>query len=534
MGSPDEPTDAGPPNARPSAARTPRDAVTDLGPDARVELKISAENMLVTVSLGPTASPEGLTVTALRALAESRGVLPDLFDESAAAALIHDFVTRPRDLSAVVARGTPPVTGESGRFEIDPGLGEAIERAKALRRVLAERAADPNAEPPPIPPDDESPADHRARSPYVVVAVGTALGRMVPPASGIDGRDVFGLAVAAKHGRPAHLALEGAATQPDGTVLASRSGELRVTPAVVTVDPVLRIAGSVGFETGHVDFPGDVAVRGNVADCFRVRAGGGIVVNGTAEACTIQCELHAVLAGGMAGRARGTITVGGDLDARYLNSCTATVQGDCRIDREIYEANLRCAGALAAPRCVARSGNLRAARGIDVAVLGGEAGEAMEITVGLLDDVQDLLTDGAQLLDQLRDRVRRDEHAISQIKANVGRLTARQAEELTDLEFRLDASTKRLERLTAAVDAARASIAQRSAAVVVVREVLHPGVVVHLGSWRLDFFERLEGHHRLTLEAGRPHLLSVTRDQSLRLDDFARAGSTAAKPAKAA
>jgi uncharacterized protein (DUF342 family) len=217
---------------------------------------------------------------------------------------------------SVVARATPARDGRDGSivrlFSASPAAGARLEDARADGAVDAVGSASAMSGAP----------DGR----NVVkgwVAKGEALVRIEPPEPGVDGVDVTGQPLRARHGAAA--AVERGLNvhdSPDGLhVVASIYGQAWfVGGTLVSVVPVLRMES---IEGQTIQYSGTVVVDGSIGprcciiaawdvvagriECSEVSAGGDILVDGGVTACT----------------GRGLLA-GGDFRARFVE--TSTIQ----------------------------------------------------------------------------------------------------------------------------------------------------------------------------------------------------------------
>ena len=115
--------------------------------------------------------------------------------------------------------------------------------------------------------------DFKAISPFRMVRKGDILARISPRVEGVAGIDVMGAVV--PHGKsPGSSPKPGKNTLVAGdTVVAGADGRFVSGEESFWVSEVLEIRGDVDYSTGHIDFPGDVIVQGQIKQGFKVKAG---------------------------------------------------------------------------------------------------------------------------------------------------------------------------------------------------------------------------------------------------------------------
>jgi uncharacterized protein (DUF342 family) len=238
-------------------------------------------------------------------------------------------------IETVVAEGVPPTHGIDGRIDW---------LAQSMLDVL---------------PDDDAPVNHYERGALVLVKREQTIARVIEPVPGIDGRDVRGNPIPARIGRPAHRQLDATVAREDDRLVARIAGMLHRKRDRVFISEMMELADGVNFATGNINFSGDIAIRGDVLDRFRVKAAGDVEVRGLIEAATIETGGNLLAHGGMTGYPNGLIHVGGDMIARFLNRATGVIHGNLHVEREILDCDLTVGGDLDLPAGIITGGVIR-------------------------------------------------------------------------------------------------------------------------------------------------------------------------------
>jgi uncharacterized protein len=164
-------------------------------------------------------------------------------------------------------------------------------------------------------------ADFREVEALVQVKAGAALARLQPPGPGIPGRDANGNVLPAPPGKPAQFAAgPGTRLSDDGqTLLADCDGVVIERNGAISVSAVLELDRGVDFHTGNIRFDGAVRIKGNVAEGFRVEAGGDIRVEGDAESAVLISSRGGVqVTGGFFGHGKGSIQAKGEARLAFV------------------------------------------------------------------------------------------------------------------------------------------------------------------------------------------------------------------------
>lgn len=458
-------------------------------------LFITPDRLRAILRIPGAIPPDQASEPFLQSILIERGVpLNDRSRQAIAGLLAARRANPAADAEGVVAEGVAPEHGIDGSVEI-------------LVKPAQPAAPDPAATPQTTDAETKSEAvDHYQRSSLLLVKEGQPVARVHPPREGKDGVDVLGRAVAARQARPASVTLdESVRRDADGTIVALRSGILRAGDNLIRVSDELSIDGYVDFSTGHVEFAGKLSIAKGVRDLFRVRAGTLLTVHGLVEAATIESAGDALLHGGMAGREKGTLKVARDLTAKYVDGCRVHVGRDVSITREVSNCTFAVGRSLRGPACAIMGGAAFLAHASEVAQLGSEGAVATEVILGKNADLERLAKELAAGLPKATAQKAAIEAELTQLKANIKRLTHTQAEKLTELEFELSDARARLTKLQATLARVIETAKQACATDLTVHRVIFPGVRLFAGAALAEFSSAVRGPVRIILsDSGEP------------------------------
>jgi hypothetical protein len=170
---------------------------------------------------------------------------------------------------------------------------------------------------------------------------------------------------------------DGVAEQLEGGAVvyrASSSGVVHWENGVLSVVRELQIDGPVSYQTGNLEFDGDVAIRGPVVQGFSVKATGAVTIGGAIEpGAMVRAEGDLTVAGGILGH-RTQAAAAGSVRTLFVHEAQVAADGDLLIGRTAYMARLRAGGRI-------RVGNGTAGTG---ALVGGQAWAGTSIEAGEL------------------------------------------------------------------------------------------------------------------------------------------------------
>ena len=219
-----------------------------------------------------------------------------------------------------VACGTPVQEGENGRI-VDHYARELDKSVKV---------------------DDNGVADYRALNYVQTIHEGDVICDILPPKAGTAGMRVDGAVAEPVAVKPAKAPL-GKYTKvtEDGMhLVAEKTGHLEFDGTNFLIKVLLDIPGDVDYSTGNLDYNGDIHIHGDVRATFEVKASGNVIIDGLVEAAKIEAGGDILISSGVLGDGNAQIICGGDLRAKYLESCEAYVGksafADCVMASQVY------------------------------------------------------------------------------------------------------------------------------------------------------------------------------------------------------
>lgn len=380
-----------------------------------ITAKLSPDGMRAELTIAATADPAHVRVDdCLWALREA-GVVITAEIEARVKAHVEAFDRADRD-HILVLRGTPPTHGENGRWEWAQGCDPNEHHAGRV--------------------DQTGRVDYYDVRRFVTVEQGQVIARLVPPTEGEHGLDLRGNPISPKPGQPAAVRLppEIIEVAADGRCTAQIAGVLDCRGDQVDLNPVLDVRGRIDFDSGNVRFAGDVAVSEGICDRFEVEAAGSVQVGGTVEAARVRTGRDLVCKAGVAMHGAGSLNVGGDLYARYLNNATAEVAGNVHVENEIIQSDLVVGRGVFVERGAIIGGTLTAARSLRVRTLGSDGELPTRLVLARHLPMVRMLAAATRRLEALDQQLREANEEAQKLR-RAQSLTPEQRERLTELVY---------------------------------------------------------------------------------------------------
>jgi len=263
----------------------------------------------------------------------------------------------------IIAKGEEPVHGKDGWFELVVTTGKE-------ETALAE--------------DESGRVDFKSLQTFSNVVPEQHIGNIHPPVAGEPGTTITGEVIPPLEGKPSHIISgNGVELSEDGSqVIADRAGRVIFDNNVLSVAEEFVVNGDVDLSVGHIHFNGFVDIKGDVLDDFNISATKGINITGAVGACQISSD-GPVTIGTMAGRETGTIICNGILQARYLNQVRVECRADVNISHELRNSVIKSTGSINIPSGLVTGGEIIALEGVEIKILGAQAGAKTYVTSGV-------------------------------------------------------------------------------------------------------------------------------------------------------
>jgi len=417
--------------------------------DGYVELTVSDDRMTARADFFPPAGGgQSLSLDSVGRSLEAQGIRFGVDWDAVKDALLRCNTGQVEIPDVVVARGREPVDQAPAYLRIEERLLQG----------------------PPTPDTKGERTDYREISPFVIVPKGEVLATLVAENAGSEGYTVEGKALPYQV-RKASPLKAGRNTRLDGDrVVADCDGRFQRGVDSFSVNEVLKLSGDVDYRTGHVDFPGDVVIGGEIKSGFRVQAGGSVYCAKTMDASEVLCEQDLVVRWGLIGRKSAKVKVGGAVTAKFIENCYVEAKGTVRVEVGILNSAVFSGDKVELGRKgVIAGGSVTAQNGVRATQLGTRMGPKTEIYCGTDFTVE-------HKLEWIRSRSMELASKLKQVQRRLESPAGNQAR-LAELEKRL---REAIHRLNEAAQSLVFRLDRNESAEVVVSGFVYPGVYVEI------------------------------------------------------
>ncbi len=317
---------------------------------------------------------------------------------------------------------------------------------------------------------------------------GDILAVLLPPVSAQDGSTVTGRSIPASRDDTVVQIPAGENTRfnaDHSELYAATDGNVRLRDGLIIVEPVVEVE-NVDYATGNIHFDGSVVVIGHVADGFTVEAGGTIQVGKGVGRATLRAGENILLTTGMNGNDEGVLECGGNLFARYLESCTVRCKGNVFVEEAIMHSFVS-----AWSHCILNGRRAEFIAG--EALVGGsfwcrKLGNIYDaptfVSLGTPPERYEEYRSGHRRLYQLEEQIDSLESKLQRLSAAMqdGRRTPKIVTAHEQLENELARATEEAASLRKRQPKLREQLVPSTESVVVAEEVIYNGAVVTFGT----------------------------------------------------
>lgn len=240
---------------------------------------------------------------------------------------------------------------------------------------------------------------------------GQVVAKLVPADHGEDGVDVYGAYVDPKEVKEPRFDYgRSLKVSEDGSELISEiNGNVMLVGTTVFVSNIYEV-NDVDTSTGNIEYDGDIHVAGNVKAGFTVEATGNIEIKGVVEGAQVKAGGDIIIARGMNGMGKGTITAGRNIVSKFIENATARADGYIHAEA-IMHSDVVSKGdvIVTGKKGFITGGCVRALGNVEAKIIGSTMGVDTDIQVGAdptiklkAASMQQEIADSNKKLDQIK------------------------------------------------------------------------------------------------------------------------------------
>ena len=445
-------------------------------------IDISRDQMIATVRYDTTKGTKCPQVNDIKNALAEKGVVFGI-KEDAIQKGVHSFTP------FVVAEGKQVQHGENARIE------RKFDLSKKGRPKI----------------DEYNRADYKDMSLFVLVKKGDLLAVRIPQTDGIPGKNIFGMDVMARPGRPIPVP-QGKNTEVrnDNELYATIDGQIVDTTRKIDVDPHLNITSSVGAATGNIDFVGGVSIRGNVEAGFVVKATGDVEIGGMVNGAVVEGR-NIIIKGGINGQNKGYVKAEENVQALFAENAIVEAGWDITIIDTILHSQVRAANMVFVEekRGIITGGSIAAGEEIRCKMAGNQAAVVTKMSVGVDPTIHKRYLEVCKECKEDRTRLKQITQMLNTLgKIDVSRLPQQRIDQinaLTRSQFPLAGKIKRAEKEIQELEEAMGRMKEGK---IRVSGTIYPGVRITINSVIMN------------VQSSIPHCLLSVKDERIHIGPY--------------
>ncbi len=441
--------------------------------DTEIKLNVSEDNMKVFLTCrGDYSKSDELTDRILKHLHDKKITgKPDL---TLIGKSIDEAIKTGEEIKDVlIVEGRPPVMPVDGKIE---WMGNYFDKGYYI---------DPETQR----------IDYKQKLEDRSVNKGDLLVKVTPAQNGREGRNVFGKALVVRSPQKAYL--KGGPNvvwvDAESGFKATCAGRVKLRGSTLDVDPIYRIPDGIGNESGNVKHNGQVVVDGDVEADFKVEATGDIEVRGLVYASDIECGGDLSAKEGINGNLSKRIHVTGNILAKYIHNASIKCGGDIGVSTEIFNSFIEAEGEINCSRGRIIGGEILATKGMVVDEAGSKGDTNTVLVAGVDRNLQDKLKRNSEEMNRLKEMLKKLQAGYRKYKANLQLLSNEQKEAMTEISHKIQEGEDEVERIEKENKAIVVKIRENSNALIKIKNIIHPGVVLRIGDARYIVDQTLAG-----------------------------------------
>lgn len=267
-------------------------------------------------------------------------------------------------------------------------------------------------------------------------------------------------------------------------LMSAVDGHVSIQSGSVEVSDVLSIK-DVGVETGNIDYEGNIEIEGNVETGYTVSATGDINIKGVVGGATLISGGSVLIARGMNGMGKGTITAAGNVVCKFLENASVDAGGYVSSE-SIIQSTVTAASEINVDgkRGFISGGTVNAGLSISAKTLGSNMGTMTLVEVGVDPNTKKELIDVQKSLVEDKKQVETLEPVLLTYKqkmASGAKPSPAQMERVQMLAQAYVQCKKDLEGKQKRLSELQEKMKQNTGAFVAVKDCAYPGVRIVIG-----------------------------------------------------
>lgn len=386
------------------------------------------------------------------------------------------------DIFVEVAKGKAPVKGKDGYFIFHVKQPEAVTGPREL---------------------EDGTVEYIKTTEYAIVDEGDLLAEYIPATNGEYGYTIDNAMRTPMKGKELSTIKGKGFRIEDNKYYSLSHGKIDISETNILITNLLEVKGDVDISFGHIQFDGDVYIRGDVKSGMMVRATGNIEIKGHVGNCYIEAGKNLTLSNGMQGKFSGRLKAGGDIICKFFENSQAQAGGNITV-RTTMNSKLSAEGRVLVEGkdAVVLGGSIHAIQGMELSEAGNENEIPTTLVAGVLPEVMSRDKELNALIKKVEDEVELLDRSarILERMAKTKATPENSARRMKIIQAKVIKATE-LKKYKEEKICNEAKILSGKDADITINNVIYPGCFINIAGNKIEVRENLK-HVKFVLRDG--------------------------------
>lgn len=438
----------------------------ELDRDGEASVRISKDKLSAYITYIPSQGGKKLNVDDLYQILDESGVKYGIIDEKLQNIIKH----REEVEDLLIAEGEPPTPGKDVQFNFH---FETKKDSIGTKR-------------------EDGSIDFYNLGLISNVEPGDVLVTRIPPQPGKPGKGVTGEELPPPKPRDKELpGGKNVERKDENTLVAKIAGQVVKDGNKISVLPIYEVNGNVDLSVGNIDFLGNVIVKGDVLEGFKIEATGNVEIRGNVDAAEIEAGGDVVINKGFIGKGKGEIKARGDVKVKFVENGIIKSDQNIIISDAVMHSQLIAGDSIVVKerKGLLVGGIAKARKKIEANIFGSTLATITKLEVGVDPELKGKLKELEEQVKKERQNLNKTTKALNileKLKTQQGKLP--QDKEM--MYYRLKKTVKKLKQLIEQKEGDIANIGDRMRkednSRIVVNSRIFPGVKITIGNAQMN------------------------------------------------
>ena len=185
----------------------------------------------------------------------------------------------------------------------------------------------------------------------------------------------------------------------------------------VHVLPIHEVNGDVDLSVGNIDFIGNVLIKGDVKEGFKIKAEGNIEVKGRVSAADLIAGNEVIVHSGFIGKDKAKIKADGDIKVKFIENGALNAGNNIYISEAAMHSNLVAGGSISVTegKGLLVGGEAKAASKIEANVIGSTLATRTVLEVGIDPELKEEMRNIKEQIKEAKSNILKSNKAIKML-----------------------------------------------------------------------------------------------------------------------